>query len=109
MCAHKNKKIVLESECKSNRVRNGKRHKKVEGWERLRERPLDKVSTLSVCGITMTPLCEERVCQGHWHHTREPLPILQQRAERTCDINDILLSRFLSLYARLSRFTRWVR
>lgn len=47
------------------------------GGGRLRERPFDKVSTLSVDGMTMTPLWEWRVCQGH--HTRELVPKLQQR------------------------------
>lgn len=50
--------------------------KKIEGG--LRERPLDKVSTLSVDGMTMTPLWEGRVSQGHCHHTRELEPNLQQ-------------------------------
>lgn len=42
----------------------------------LRERPLDKVS--SVDGMTMTPLWKGRASQGH--HSRELLANLQQQA-----------------------------
>lgn len=94
----------MEMECKSKR---GELKKAQKGREvkRLRVRPLDKVSTLSVDGMTMTPLCEERVCQGRCLHTRELVSNLQQgmfkeREEdvRRCDINDRFLSRFLFVY-----------
>lgn len=105
---HKDKKIpkpVMEIECKSNREEL-KETQKDRGGKMLRERPLDKGSTLSVARMTITLLCEERVKDNTVpsHKGAGTKPSTGNRQERRDDvrrrdINDRFLSRFVLLYA----------
>lgn len=61
----------MEMECKIE-GEEVKETQKGSAGKRLRERALDKVSSMSVAGMAMTPLCEESVKDVDTHGGLEP-------------------------------------